>query len=371
MNHWIMILSYGVCFVPLVVIFTVMPYIARKTICFGISVPSGQHGNEELAVLRRGYAKMSALVGALISAAYIALLFILPETAATALLGIFILLYIVAVSALYLRKWRQVKALKQRLGWESASRSDVAADTRFPAAKRAVSPAWFTLYILIIAATVLIGVLLYDTIPAKVVMQADMSGNITRMAEKGPGLILFAPAMQAVMSLVFALVYWAMLKTPPVIDPDNPEVSSRQNAVFKHRWSAWTVAFGAVMLLTFLSVQLTIVQLIDTFAAGWVSVAAAGAAAVSVLAISLATGQSGSRVRFGKKADGTVIRRDDDRYWKWGSLYVNREDPALFVEKRFGIGFTVNFGRPLAVLLFVGLIALIVTFSILVPMLSN
>ncbi len=371
MNHWMLIVSYGLCFVPLVVIFTVMPYIARKTICFGISIPSGQHGNEELAALRKGYAKTAALIGALLSIAYIALTFVLPEEAATLMLGVCILVYIAAVSALYLRKWRQVKALKERMGWENQSRSDVAADTRFSASKRAVSPAWFLLYILIIAATVLVGVLLYDKIPARVVMQTDMSGNVTRMAEKSPGLILFAPAMQAAMSLVFALIYWAMQKTPPVIDPDNPEISSRQNAVFKYRWSAWTVAFGAMMLLVFASVQLSVAQLIDISAAGWASMAAAGAAAVSVLALSLATGQSGSRVRLGKKADGAVIRRDDDRYWKFGSFYVNRDDPALFVEKRFGIGFTVNFGRPMAVLLFIGLIVLIVAVSILAPILSQ
>jgi uncharacterized membrane protein len=34
-----------------------------------------------------------------------------------------------------------------------------------------------------------------------------------------------------------------------------------------------------------------------------------------------------------------------DRCWKLGILYFNPDDPALFVEKRFGIGYTVNFGN--------------------------
>jgi len=38
--------------------------------------------------------------------------------------------------------------------------------------------------------------------------------------------------------------------------------------------------------------------------------------------------------------------RSEDRHWKAGFLYVNSSDPALFVEKRFGIGYTLNFGRP-------------------------
>jgi uncharacterized membrane protein len=35
-----------------------------------------------------------------------------------------------------------------------------------------------------------------------------------------------------------------------------------------------------------------------------------------------------------------------DRYWKGGVFYVNCDDPALFVDKRFGIGYTLNFGNP-------------------------
>jgi Family of unknown function (DUF5808)/Protein of unknown function (DUF1648) len=38
--------------------------------------------------------------------------------------------------------------------------------------------------------------------------------------------------------------------------------------------------------------------------------------------------------------------------WKAGVFYVNPDDPALFVQKRFGIGYTLNFGHPLSWLIF-------------------
>jgi uncharacterized membrane protein len=40
--------------------------------------------------------------------------------------------------------------------------------------------------------------------------------------------------------------------------------------------------------------------------------------------------------------------RTEDRFWKAGLLYINADDPALLVEKRFGIGYTLNFGHPWA-----------------------
>ena len=40
--------------------------------------------------------------------------------------------------------------------------------------------------------------------------------------------------------------------------------------------------------------------------------------------------------------------RTPDRYWKLGIFYFNRDDPAVLVEKRFGLGYSLNFARPTA-----------------------
>ena len=40
--------------------------------------------------------------------------------------------------------------------------------------------------------------------------------------------------------------------------------------------------------------------------------------------------------------------RTDDRYWLLGVIYFNRDDPAILIEKRFGIGYTLNFARPMS-----------------------
>jgi uncharacterized membrane protein len=50
--------------------------------------------------------------------------------------------------------------------------------------------------------------------------------------------------------------------------------------------------------------------------------------------------------------------RTEDRHWKAGFIYVNPDDPALFVEKRFGIGYTLNLGRGGSWMLLGGLLLL-------------
>ena len=60
-----------------------------------------------------------------------------------------------------------------------------------------------------------------------------------------------------------------------------------------------------------------------------------------------------------------LARRDDrtpDRCWKAGIFYVNPADPALFVAKRLGIGYTLNFGNPWS-----WVVLIIVTFASIAP----
>jgi uncharacterized membrane protein len=364
MTVWMLAIFYAVCFLPIVVIFAILPYIGRRTLSFGVSIPSGEFNDGELVRLRKKFAAGVVAYGALFTAAYAILLLFVSTGAAVYCMSAILLIYLVLVYAMYVKMWRRVKAIKENRGWQAAHEVMVA-DTRFQKKRNAVSPAWFIGFAVIILATVLIGLLLYDSMPDRIVQKYDFQGNAVQTAPKSVGLIFFAPAVQAAMAVIFAFVYWMLLRTPPVLDPDNPEATSRQNAVFRYRWSAYIMFGGMIMLLVFLVMQLGFTQVAGLDIQLWTPVIGAGALIIGAVALGVTTGQSGSRVKAGKKAEGRVVRRDDDRYWKWGVIYVNKDDPALFVEKRFGIGFTINFGRPAAALIIVGLILLVAAASII------
>ena len=48
------------------------------------------------------------------------------------------------------------------------------------------------------------------------------------------------------------------------------------------------------------------------------------------------------------EADASMPGGASNDHWKAGVFYVNRDDAALFVPKRFGIGYTLNFGHATA-----------------------
>jgi uncharacterized membrane protein len=83
---------------------------------------------------------------------------------------------------------------------------------------------------------------------------------------------------------------------------------------------------------------------------------------VTVFAVAIRTGQEGNRVHVAAKDDppSPLTQRDDDSLWRGGVFYVNSDDPAVFLPKRFGIGWTVNFGNRLVWIFVVAIIGFIV-----------
>jgi uncharacterized membrane protein len=66
------------------------------------------------------------------------------------------------------------------------------------------------------------------------------------------------------------------------------------------------------------------------------------------------------RARGAARSACRVGGRAPESCWKAGVFYVNPDDPSIFVEKRIGIGYTLNFAHPLS--------WLIVGLSILAPL---
>lgn len=57
--------------------------------------------------------------------------------------------------------------------------------------------------------------------------------------------------------------------------------------------------------------------------------------------------------------------RDDDENWVWGMFYFNKNDPAVMIEKRVGIGYTVNFANKKSWVLFGFTILFVILISFL------
>ncbi|EKN62710.1 hypothetical protein BABA_24861 [Neobacillus bataviensis LMG 21833] len=63
------------------------------------------------------------------------------------------------------------------------------------------------------------------------------------------------------------------------------------------------------------------------------------------------------------KAEEGIRDFDEDAHWKGGLIYFNRNDPSIFVEKQFGVGWTLNFGNPIGYLIILVPLVIILVIS--------
>jgi len=133
----------------------------------------------------------------------------------------------------------------------------------------------------------------------------------------------------------------------------------------KYRWSIFLFATGLMTLLIFTQIIIAMFTNFPVWITLFMPMFLVMIILVYAIVLSVKTGQSGSRLNTAEQKSGDEITRDDDSYWKLGSLYYNKEDPAVFVEKRFGIGWTINWARWQSWLFIVGIVAFVAITMIL------
>jgi uncharacterized membrane protein len=161
--------------------------------------------------------------------------------------------------------------------------------------------------------------------------------------------------VQIGMTALLAGMAAAIFRGRPDIDPGHPVGSARWHRQYTALSAkallglAWAIDLGLMgsSLLMWTGTATPLAPLVIVL-----PVLAAVVAAVVAMARHNREPLEGER-------DTGLTHRDDDKYWRGGLVYVNREDQALMVPRRFGLGWTLNFGNPRAVILLAGVAALI------------
>lgn len=353
-----------ITFVPVVLITVFIPYITRKTESFGVSVPEDVYHDDELVAMRKRYVRLAGWLSVLVILAIFGYAVFANGLRHVWVPVVAVFFYLICGFLIYLTFHFQMKKLKADRNWQAGRSEVVTVDTAFRNQKVAYSNGWFMLSFLITIGTVVLSWLLYDQIPDKIPMNYDFDGEVTRWADKSYGALLLMPGFQLFMILLFLFLNMMIGRYKQQIDGSDPEKSVKQNTIFRRRWSAFTIVTGSAIVLLLFFAQLTFIFPIHSTILILVPLIVVGGIVIGAIVLSFTTGQGGSRVKVAKGKEEKNINRDDDRHWKLGQFYFNPQDPAVWVEKRFGVGWTVNFAHPVGwgSLLAIVLIPLLLTF---------
>lgn len=339
-----------------------IPYWTRRTESFGVSIPEEIYYTDKIKQLRSQYVLYSG-----ISAIFVTILSLvlgaideLSSNVFSIYFSILVFLYLLIHFLIYLRFHNVMKKLKQAEKWGQEKPQQVFIDTEFRKQKLNYSNLWFTVSFLITFATIALTYRYYDRIPEQMPMQYDFNGIVTNTVTKTPRTVLAMPIMQLYLTLLFMFLNTMIAKAKQQISAEKPEESRKQNVIFRRRWSAYLIGSGIGTSLLFSFIQVSFIYPFNSTLITIVPLVFTVILTLWAIILAITTGQGGSRVKLSNGTNGEVIDRDNDKHWKLGVLYFNPNDPAIFLEKRFGVGWTINLARPVAWIIFGVMILLII-----------
>jgi uncharacterized membrane protein len=328
------------------------PAVSRPTLPFGVRVPRARAGAPVIVRERRAYYRRTAAIGLGATAAAVAVvavnshgpwwptrIILLPEIAA-------------GYCCFRLAR-RKIAAVKYQDEWYAGLRQTVVADTSWRTDPPRFPVRWLIPALAVMAATATVGALRYPGLPAHIV--TDSGHRVSKPAVSAL-LVAFQLYVTAQWTGIMLLVY----RSRPDIEAADPTASTLRYRRFLAAFARALLIMAALVDTTLLLIALGIWQVYRPSGAAQALPVLPVAAGLALLAtVAARSGQAGSRlngnVRGLALASGTD--RDDDRLWKAGLFYVNRDDPAIMVGARFGAGWTLNFGNRIAWLIIAGVIA--------------
>lgn len=363
-----MMLIMLIALVPLCgVLLALTPSFMPRSECFTITVPETAQNDPRIKQLKRSY--LVIMLGIAAVATVVAAV-VVPGTLGSADSAAFTAIYSAAIMVpvvvgfiLMLMYRGRVMRIKEEEGWKSQTQlsATVVADGSAPEPLRL---AWNLLYVPVFIITAVLLYVLYPLMPEQIPMQVSFTGEVTSFVDKTPVTVSFPLFVNLFVAAIMVFTNWSIGRSKRPVDPKKPASSAYAYGAFAKVQSVLLLAMG-------LSITGSIGVLFPLASAGIISLGFAGmlitaitvVIVIVVMVVSLKMGQSGARV-FEGAADSEGMSRDEDRFWKLGVFYVNSQDPSVFVPKRFGFGWTINFGSPLAWLLLIGLIAVIAGFAV-------
>jgi uncharacterized membrane protein len=348
----------------------IIPLITRRGLLFGAYIGEEQAESEEARRITRGwYAWMvgtlvlSLLLGTILATS-------VPTKPELAMFTIFVFLGGTVVC--YLRAYFQARALAPATSVPLASApllADAPSSLTLPLAALGFG---------LVGGAIAIGYtwIHYPDLPARMPTHFGPSGAPDAWSPKSFASVMLLPLTTLIMGIMLGVVSCLTARAKRAIRQQDGGVSIDAQVRFRRAMASFLS--GTTVLVTLMMGLMSIwaVRTALGLAAGMPPVLLALVIGMVVYAlggsvyIAIHYGQGGARLerRAGKAAltDGLA----DNERWVLGAFYVNRDDPSLFVEKRFGLGYTINFGNPKAILLLValiGILALILVVSLAMP----
>ena len=329
---------------------------SNNGIIFGVRVPKEYEKDEAIIKLDKEYKKMY-------------LIFVLPFifiinilVTFTSKISIFLVLtfvLIIVTNIPILIFWKKMMKLKEEKLWKKLGENVVLVDTSIRKPKLRednviIRTRRFMILLVFPLITFILTLMVYKDVPSPFPIHYNAEGIADSFVNKEGFkgffyLALFPVLIQSAMIIFLAIINKFAINGKVEINSGTLEEIKEQRKVFKR--------FNSILLFILtleISIMFTFIQFCTIFS--WniniINMVFLPLILLTTLIFSIISfkiGQGGKNIKINR--EDKEIYRDDDKNWLLGNFYYNRKDPSIFVEKRIGIGWDVNLGNPIGLII--------------------
>ncbi|MCC7407181.1 MAG: DUF1648 domain-containing protein [Phycisphaeraceae bacterium] len=322
-----------------------LPILARRGLLLGVTVDPDFTDTPEAADIIRHFRRRVLAVGVLSVLGMLAVAVAILRWPAALLLALLVVtpIQLILVACVYLLARRRVlpHAAPESLVREAVVRP-----------RRVAMPGGWPVhagpYVICILAG-LLALALADRMPSSLPMHWNIQGQVDAWAPRSTASLLMMPVMGIWICLLLTALGLTLVRAP-MRGPQTPQAEQRHRLML---WILPLVAYAMAASMAWLALAPAFLSpghspmgyLLPLLVLDPLMIIVIGLIIARIMRLEDRAGKCASR------GDGTP-----DRCWKLGVIYFNPDDPALWVEKRFGIGWTTNMARPASWFAFVVLL---------------
>ena len=337
-----------------------------RTIQFGVRIPPDRFNDPTISIVKRIFRQRT--LSAILALSTVTEIVSLMTQNGVFLFVLVILGFLVYWFIYYLAR-KHLMTVKRNENWTSGYRQHTAVEaSRGPSFHASLIP-YIGSPLLIIAATVVIGVFMYPLLPVMIPLR--VAGPVVgQFVAKSFDSAFRTVFYQIIVCAIIMGISSVLIRIRSPLEYPNLEVS-----LFRQQAFGRGIFKSLMILLTFIEFtlmvnSLTLWNLVPSFVDQF------SAIPLFIVIILIARyvvkmGQMGSLnkssspdVQIKRKSPAQkIMNRDDDHLWKGGSVYFNRSDPSILVPRRFGIGYTFNMANRA---IYLGLPSLIASLAFII-----
>lgn len=338
--------------------------LSNTGIYFGVRIPSKFKEDKDLLKEFKLYKKWFLLLNVPIIC-IVGLFINMKESATMILVGTIIVIIATGIPRIIF--WKRLKALKESKGWIKESKNMVVVDTslRKPSKNRNENPLptkYFILLIIFPIITLILTVMNFDKLPDLVPIHFNFQGIADGFADKGTrdGIVKIYSLVLSQFFIVglFIFINKVIIKGKTDLNGGGIKALVIKKRKFKRINSIFMFVMGLEIEILYLAMQIAIIFNLNIQLINIIQLVVVSMTGIIYVIISFIIGQGGKNISINENEE--EIYRDDDKHWIFGSLYYNKNDMSLMVEKRVGVGYTINVAHPIGMLIGIGTILLLV-----------